>query len=95
MLVKTPSNSHFFFFSFSLLFPFIDVEIVLQSMARIHMPALFPSAVHVQQSKKQQVSKCCVLSYTKRKASWRTMRKKYDENWNMDVGLQKRVPHKI
>lgn len=42
-------------------------------MACIQMPILVPFAVRVQQSKKQQVSNCCVL---KIKASWRMMRKK-------------------
>lgn len=79
MLVKTPLNSHFFLFFFLSLyfFPLIYVEIVLQSMACVQMPILFPFAVHVQQSKKQQVSNCCVL---KNKSIMKNDEKKFDEN---------------
>ena len=65
MLVKTPFNSHFFFFLFFfslfLIFPSIYGEIGLQSAACIQMPELFPFTVRVQRSEKQQVSNCCVL----------------------------------
>ena len=54
------------------------------------MPILFPFAVHVQQSEKQQVSNCCVL-----KGIMKNNEKKYDENWNMDVDNTKQIPHRI
>lgn len=80
MLVKTPFNSHFFFlfFSFFLIFPLIYGEIGLQSVACIQMPELFPFAVHVQQSEKQQVSNCCVLKSIMKKKN--NDEKKYDGN---------------
>lgn len=51
------------------------------------MPILFPFAVHVQQSKKQQVSNCCVLQ---NKSIMKNDEKKYDENENMDADIQNR-----
>lgn len=54
-------------------------------MACIQMPASFPFAVHVQQSKKQQVSNCREL-----KGIVKNDKKKYDENQNMDVDIQNR-----